>query len=76
MYLASSYWRGALNIGDMRMFNTEEEAWNYVLSLPRVRILYREESRVLPSYARIYLLSATEPPKRISRRPEGTNAGS
>jgi hypothetical protein len=28
-YLVSSYWRGALNIGDMRTFDNAVDAWKY-----------------------------------------------
>ena len=51
MYLATSYWRGSLHISNMREFDEEQKAQDYVKSLDGY-----------PNFVRIYKLSETEDP--------------
>ena len=55
MYLATCAWRGALNIGDMRIFEAKDAAFDYVESL-------------YSSYRRVYKLSDNAPPKLLRSR--------
>jgi len=59
MYLASSYWRSALNIGDMRLFKTEKQAWEYVDGTLKP---------MFPQFARVYELKDGQPPKLLKRK--------
>lgn len=52
-YLVSSYWRGALNIGDMRVFDNDVDAWAYY------------DSVSTSSWKRIYQTSHLEGPKLL-----------
>jgi len=38
VYLASTHWRGSLNVGDMRMFKTLDDAVTYLSQSPRIGI--------------------------------------
>jgi hypothetical protein len=49
-YLVTIYWRGALNIGDMRVFDNPVEAFNYYSTLQ-------------PPFRKFYEVSKGESPK-------------
>jgi hypothetical protein len=49
MFFVSTMWRGTLRIGDMRIFPTEEAAWQY--------------ANTLNDTIRVYELSDTEYPR-------------
>jgi hypothetical protein len=53
-FLASSYWSGALNVGEMRTFPTPELALDYVKHMP---------------YHRVYELFDNQPPILIYMAP-------
>lgn len=54
MYLATTSWNSALHIDVMRIFKTEQEAWDYVSTLEG-------------GTPKVYLLSSTNPPKLLKR---------
>ena len=35
IYMVTTYWRGAMHVGTMRAFQTEDEAWNYEKTLSK-----------------------------------------
>lgn len=55
-FLITSYWRGALNINDMRYFDDEVTAWKYYDSLHNS-----------DSFKRIYQISKIDPPKLLKK---------
>lgn len=59
-YMVSSYYRGAINIGDMRSFEDVNDAWAYWDTI------YGR-----PSWKRIYELSSKAAPRllKVSERP-------
>ncbi len=70
MYLASTYWRGSLNIGEMRLFKTEKEAFEYVETLLResdIRVGTDARPSEYHHLSRVYKLSASDPPKLLRR---------
>jgi hypothetical protein len=73
MYLVSSHYNG-INIGDMRLLPTEEKAWEYADTLIPDHVKenptrYKDRQKFVDScYLRVYLLSATEPPKLQKRK--------
>ena len=60
-FLVSSYWRGALNIGNMRQFPTLEQAWEYGQGLFDV-------VGAVP-YVKMYLLTEDNEPYGFKSRP-------
>ena len=56
IYLASSYWRGAMNVSNMRSFPTLQEAIDYII------LLGSAKSFASIVFYRIYELSSTSPP--------------
>lgn len=54
-YMATVAWRGALNIGNMRIFDTKDEAFYYVEGLD-------------DPHPRVYKLSSNAPPKLLRSR--------
>jgi hypothetical protein len=57
MYMATSYWRGALNINEMRLFSTEKDAIAYARSLNNI-----------PALTRVYKLCSNQQPVLIKNR--------
>jgi len=60
MFIASSYWRGVMNVKDMRGFKTETEAIDYVKSLSACKLHGFE-----PSFARVYEIFDNKPPRLV-----------
>lgn len=54
VYLVSTFWRGTLNIGDMRVFEDYTAAWTYFDSL-----------NVSDIFKRFYEFAPGAPPKNI-----------
>jgi hypothetical protein len=57
MYLATEYWRGALNIKHMRLLSTEKEAVDYARTLNSIS-----------SFTRVYELFLDKPPRLVRDR--------
>jgi hypothetical protein len=68
MYLVSSHYNG-INIGDMRLLPTEEKAWEYADTLIpehlKTKAYFKDK---IDRWVRVYLMSATEPPKLQKRK--------
>jgi hypothetical protein len=61
MFLASSYWRGSINIGQMRSFPTEKEAIDYVRGLSDCQTV----AQFAPYLARVYEIFPDKPPRLV-----------
>ena len=70
MYLASTYYRGAMNVGKMRLFKTEKAAFDYLR-----QTLVKEFSgdielveRLFNNSTRVYKLAKDEEPQLIRHK--------
>jgi hypothetical protein len=70
MYLASTYYRGAMNVGKMRLFKTESEAFAYLRQTLTEEYNDNIElvERFFDQFTRIYKLAKDEEPQLIRRK--------
>lgn len=61
MFIASNYWGGSMSVEDLRSFETENEAWSYILkkngpafrpSLVRVYEVFNDKKPRLCKYVK------------------------
>jgi hypothetical protein len=67
-YLASHNYRGALNIGDMRVFDNIQDAFDWVDSVCKIN--YPSHGIHTLSFGRVYEFRPGLPPKLIKKRPD------
>lgn len=65
-FIASSYWRGTLNIGDLRQFPTLEQAWNHAAKLLEIP---EDRSKRFAPAVMIYLVSEDREPYCFKTKP-------
>ncbi len=56
MFIASTYWNGAMNVNNMRLCDTEEEAWKWIETVA-VPIQYEL------GFVRVYEVFKDKPPR-------------
>ena len=61
MFIASSYWRGSMNVKQMRQFRSEQDAIGYVANLPDCNL----KGKFVSSFARVYEVFPDKPPRLI-----------
>jgi len=67
MFIASTYWNGAMNVADMRTAEHEEDAWNYLLGLAKAQGRDDSEGSMdsFMRYTRIYEVFPDKPPRLV-----------
>ena len=63
-YLVSSYWRGAINVGQMRTFDEFAEACNYALQLKPAG---DDDGGYFSTFVRVYQIFDDKPPVQIKK---------
>jgi hypothetical protein len=61
MFIASAYWRGSMNVGQLRTFPTEQKAIDYVKKLPGMYI----RGEFLSGAARVYEVFSDRAPRLV-----------
>jgi len=63
-YLVSSYWRGAINVGQMRTFDLLSDATAYALQL---RPAGEDDGGYFSTFVRVYQIFDDKPPVQIKK---------
>ena len=67
MFIASTYWNGAMNVSDMRTAETEEGAWRHLIELAKAQRCADNEGALesFMRFTRIYEVFPDKPPRLI-----------
>lgn len=63
MYIASCYWRGSMNVQKLRTFDNEQDAVNYIKSIPEC--WFNNKGQKTLYWYRIYEVFNNKPPRLI-----------
>lgn len=67
MFIASTYWNGAMCVSDMRTAETEEGAWRHLFELAKAQRSADEERdlEIFMQWTRIYEVFPDKPPRLV-----------
>ena len=65
MFIASTYWRGSINIEKLRSFENEADAVQYVKSFDNCYLMDKGYRTFVPSFARVYEVFKDKPPRLV-----------
>lgn len=67
MFIASTYWNGAMCVSEMRTAETEEGAWRHLVELAKAQDCADEEGEleIFMRFTRIYEVFPDKPPRLV-----------